>query len=1621
VRQIPLNRSIFTTFARRRIARKPKRETFTGGFPRTREGRWLRTELLEDRRLLAAGALDATFGTTGLATAAFPSQVVAQTSAIEPDGKLLVAGGIQLNQGSPDALAVARFNADGTPDTTFGTEGTVVLADAGTVQHIVVEPDGGILLAGLDSAGGGNLLTRLTDTGAVDATFGKSGAVSLPGLVGASIVLESDGKIVAVGDEPGKYDVVRLQADGSFDPTFGTAGVSVDPMPQGSSGSFYGVADAVIQPDGSIVTSAMVAPTSGSHFELARFTPDGALDTTFGDQGTVETPIQIPFNSAETLALESDGKILLAGSTPLPPGSQNGNLALVRYNSDGTPDATFGTNGEVTMPYLGWVTKALLEPNGRVVLAGTHANVGNELIRLNADGTLDDTFGTGGVVDLGYEGIFSSVVEQADGRYVFSSSQSDAMIAERFFGENPVFTSGIADVTVAENSPATVISLPNDFRDGGVPATPLIFSITADSNPSLFSSTTIDPQTGNLTLGYAPNQSGIAQLTVRATDPGGAYVEASFHAAVLSATPQADSWISTASGFWDVASNWSRGVVPATGDSVVIDQPGVTVTVGPGDAEVVSGLTTAAGTTLAVTGGTLTITGNSTLSGALTMTGGLFRATSPQISVNVAGACSIAGGSLDAENGATLTLPTLSSYQNPDPSAGTSFQANGSGSTLDLSGLTSLGAMNSMLSVTATGGGRVVLSSLGAIQNSSQTPNVIQFSDDGTGSQIDLSALTVFDGGDNSALYVTNHASLLAPLLSTLGDVQAILDGADPHVADTWLTFVGGALQVTGGSYDLPKLTDVDRSSLLVASGGTLALPNVKTYVAGPADFFADGAGSVLDLSSLDSVSQQQPTLSISATNGGEVNLDSLTSLSGSIINDKGNSRLLDSHLTEIDHTFITLDGTDAQVAASWTEFVAGSLFVTGGSYDLPQLTDVDGSNVFVQGGGRLALPGVNQLSANQGFLADGAGSLLDLSNLSSVAELQPQASLGLSAMHGGELVLTRLTSLKGGDNSINFADIGNSKVLDPNLTSLTGATIWLDGTDPDVAAAWTTIVDGRLMVQGGAYTLTRLTSANLVYLSLSGGASLTLPGVLNLAQGNSLDSPNITLDPGTNLDVGGGFTETPTTTMVVQIGGTPASGQFGRLTVSGAAVIGGTLNVALVDGFVPQENEDFKAMTFAGLSGNFTTVTGLSPNFSLHTLPQSLDITTALHDTIDSLRSATVDGIEGATLQGALATFTEANPLATPDSFTATIDWGDGVTSAGTVTATSSGSFTVVGSHVYAEEGENMPVTVVIDGPAALQATATSTASVSDAKLHIAPGTTVAPSGGLANNLLVASFTDDGGPEAASDYSATIDWGDGATTAGSITWANGVFDITGSHQYARAGAFTVGVSVSDEGGSVDGLVEQAAVQLTPHQQYVIAVYQDVLGRAPDPDGLAYWSQQLDSGAAISNVAQAIVHSDEYYANFVIKPDYLRLFARSADPAGIAYWTGKMDTGTTDQEIEADLVSSGEFYQHAGGNTAWIDAVYALLLGRSADPDGEAYWNGQLAAGQTLNDVAQRIASSAENSTQLINADYFHYLGRTADPVGLTYWLKEFAAGQTNEDVIAGFTGSAEYYTKHTS
>jgi hypothetical protein len=173
----------------------------------------------------------------------------------------------------------------------------------------------------------------------------------------------------------------------------------------------------------------------------------------------------------------------------------------------------------------------------------------------------------------------------------------------------------------------------------------------------------------------------------------------------------------------------------------------------------------------------------------------------------------------------------------------------------------------------------------------------------------------------------------------------------------------------------------------------------------------------------------------------------------------------------------------------------------------------------------------------------------------------------------------------------------------------------------------------------------------------------------------------------------------------------------------------------------------------------------------------------------------------EGVSFSGVVATFADANPNSTAADFTATITWGDGQTSAGTITANPAGGFVVSGTNTYAEEG-SYPVTVSILDQGGATAAASTTAAVVDAPLN-ATGLTLSATESAAFHGAVATFTDANPNATAGEFSATILWGDGATSAGTVTAnADGSFAVSGDHVYAEEGCYPVTVTVLDQGGS---------------------------------------------------------------------------------------------------------------------------------------------------------------------------------------------------------------------------
>ena len=280
-----------------------------------------------------------------------------------------------------------------------------------------------------------------TDTGLLDTTFDGDGKLTTP--VGSgedsgrSMAIQTDGKIVVAGEsdyEGGFYGggrsdfaVVRYNTDGTLDNTFGTGGQVTTPVRSGN--NF--VKSMAIQTDGKIVVAgtSIIPGTGVSEFAVVRYNTNGTLDNTFDTDGKVATQIGSSYSFVGSMAIQTNGKIVVAGQRR----TGASVAALVRYNVNGALDETFGTGGIVTTPIGsfedGSISSVAIQTDGKIVVAGSGeggSNADFAVIRFTTDGTLDTTFGTGGIVttDLGSMDRGSSIAIQTDGKIVVSGQGS---------------------------------------------------------------------------------------------------------------------------------------------------------------------------------------------------------------------------------------------------------------------------------------------------------------------------------------------------------------------------------------------------------------------------------------------------------------------------------------------------------------------------------------------------------------------------------------------------------------------------------------------------------------------------------------------------------------------------------------------------------------------------------------------------------------------------------------------------------------------------------------------------------------------------------------------------------------------------------------------------------------------------------------------------------------------------------------------------------------------------------------------------------------------------------------------------------------------------------------------
>jgi uncharacterized delta-60 repeat protein len=395
----------------------------------------------------ADGDLDPTFGTAGtLMTDLNRSTDLANAVAVQSDGKLVVVGQTYKNNDySTEDFAVARYNTDGTLDTTFGRGGKVRTDFPGLAavpSSVVIQPDGKIVVAGgafpLFTFLGDIKVVRYNPNGSLDRSFGAGGIVTTnfpQGSYAFDVALQSDGKITVAGThfvafDPGEssdtdFALARYNPDGSPDATFGNGGqVSTD---------FVGFEDdafsVLIQPDGKIVAVGSANdPATFYDFAAVRYLSNGTIDTTFGVGGKVRTDFgDQNFDRARSAALQADGKIVAAGFAI----SQNGgvqNFAVARYTSNGILDTTFSGDGKTQIDFGNCcqsATKVLLQSDGKIITVGGSNGESSDddflLARLSPRGALDNTFGIGGKVRTSFgdlNGGANGAALQSDGKIV---------------------------------------------------------------------------------------------------------------------------------------------------------------------------------------------------------------------------------------------------------------------------------------------------------------------------------------------------------------------------------------------------------------------------------------------------------------------------------------------------------------------------------------------------------------------------------------------------------------------------------------------------------------------------------------------------------------------------------------------------------------------------------------------------------------------------------------------------------------------------------------------------------------------------------------------------------------------------------------------------------------------------------------------------------------------------------------------------------------------------------------------------------------------------------------------------------------------------------------------------
>ncbi len=415
--------------------------------------------------LKAGVILDTTFNHTGEVFKPFGNSLTAVSHVIQTDGRIIAAGNGKLNGISHNVLMRfmkngiidSSYGINGVVSDTFPNTTTNQL------HGVVLQNDGKLITAGIADSVSKRyvVLARYETNGTPDVSFGINGKVMI-NMVSASILavaLQSDGKIVAAGSNAGEFAVYRFNQNGSIDNSFGSGGMALTAI-----GTLpYDAAKAIlIQPDGKIVAGGDSYQSLYYLATLVRYNADGSLDASFGTGGITVTSVQGYYDEINHLSLQGNGKIVATGTTTYDAfGTTQNSFMALRYDANGILDAAFGNAGMLIASIGTKDDKCfsnVIQQDGKIILAGyttdASVNLNFVMLRLNTDGTYDTSFGNGAIVETSivfgttnYNDHGQSVALQADGKIVllghtaFSNSSQFALV--RYTTE---FVLGLSDI-----------------------------------------------------------------------------------------------------------------------------------------------------------------------------------------------------------------------------------------------------------------------------------------------------------------------------------------------------------------------------------------------------------------------------------------------------------------------------------------------------------------------------------------------------------------------------------------------------------------------------------------------------------------------------------------------------------------------------------------------------------------------------------------------------------------------------------------------------------------------------------------------------------------------------------------------------------------------------------------------------------------------------------------------------------------------------------------------------------------------------------------------------------------------------------------------------------------------